>query len=52
MHSIVFDQLIPDVANYWKKGEVEELVLGLPLENVSVTPPPNNSGWILMGTKK
>lgn len=52
IHSIVFDQLIPDVANYWKKEEVLELVEGLSLENISVIPPPNNSGWILTAIKK
>lgn len=30
MHSIVFDQLIPKIANYWKKEEVEDLVNSLP----------------------
>lgn len=52
VHSIVFDQLIPDVANYWKKEEVMSLVAGLPLDSVSVTPPPNNSGWILTAVKR
>ena len=52
IHSIVFDQLIPDVANYWKKEEVAALVEGLSLESIIVIPPPNNSGWILTATKK
>ncbi len=52
VHSIVFDQLIPDVAHYWKEAEVRELVEGLPLTEVTVTPPPNNSGWILRGVKQ
>ena len=52
VHSIVFDQLIPDVANYWKQEEVRALVAHLPLIDVTVTPPPNKSGWILTGTKK
>ena len=30
MHSIIFDQLIPKIANYWKKEEVEELIKSLP----------------------
>lgn len=51
IHLIVFDQLIPDVANYWKKEEVRALVKGLPLEEVTIEPPPNNSGWILIGKK-
>jgi SAM-dependent methyltransferase len=52
IHSIVFDQLIPDVANYWKKEEVAALVDGLSLEEVTVSPPPNNSGWILTAIKR
>ncbi len=51
IHSIVFDQLIPDVANYWKKEEVAALTQGLPLSDISVNPPPNNSGWILRAIK-
>ncbi len=52
VHSIVFDQLIPRVANYWKKTEVEELVKDLPLHSLSISAPPNGSGWILIGEKK
>lgn len=52
VHSIVFDQLIPDIANYWKREEVVALTEGLPLDDILVTAPPNNSGWILTATKK
>ncbi|MCI0532586.1 class I SAM-dependent methyltransferase [bacterium] len=51
VHSIVFDQLIPDVAHYWREEEILALVKGLPLRDVRVIPPPNKSGWILIGTK-
>ncbi|MEK7118021.1 MAG: class I SAM-dependent methyltransferase [Patescibacteria group bacterium] len=51
IHSIVFDQLIPDVAHYWSKGEVRALIDGLSLTDVRILPPPNNSGWILTGRK-
>jgi SAM-dependent methyltransferase len=51
VHSIVFDQLIPDVANYWQREEVWALAEGLPLANIGVEAPPNNSGWILRATK-
>ncbi|QQR64941.1 methyltransferase domain-containing protein [Candidatus Kaiserbacteria bacterium] len=51
VHSIVFDQLIPDVAHYWKKEEVRALVADLPLTDITVSPPPNKSGWILVGIK-
>ena len=52
VHSIVFDQLIPDVANYWKREEVLELVAELGVTEVEVHAPPNNSGWILTAIKK
>ncbi len=52
VHSIVFDQLIPDVANYWKKEEVLALLEKLEVVDVSVVAPPNASGWILTATKK
>lgn len=51
VHSIVFDQLIPDIANYWKKEDVLALAGDLSLSGISVSAPPNGSGWILMGTK-
>ncbi|MFA6308031.1 MAG: class I SAM-dependent methyltransferase [Patescibacteria group bacterium] len=51
VHSIVFDQLIPDIANYWKKTEVEELFLNLGLKSVDIHQPPNKSGWIIIGKK-
>lgn len=51
VHSIVFDQLIPEVANYWKKEEVGALFADLGLASVDVHAPPNNNGWIAIGTK-
>lgn len=51
VHSIVFDQLIPTVANYWKKEEVEELAHAAGLKQVHVERPGNNMGWILTATK-
>lgn len=51
VHSIVFDQLIPDIAHYWKRDEVRELVEGLPLKDVAVEKTPEGTGWILTGTK-
>lgn len=51
LHSIVFDQLIPDVANYWKKSEVASLAVGLPLQDVVVEAPPNKMGWIMRARK-
>lgn len=51
IHSIVFDQLIPEVANYWKKEEVENLFSNLNLSNYKVQSPPNGSGWVVVGIK-
>lgn len=51
IHSIVFDQLLPTVANYWKRSEVESLLSGLGLKNYDIHSPPNGSGWIVIGTK-
>lgn len=51
IHCIVFDQLIPSVANYWKKSEVEALARSAGLENFSVKKPKNAMGWILTGKK-
>ncbi len=47
LHSIVFDQLIPDVANYWRRDEVRALAEGLPLREVRVEQTPEGTGWIL-----
>lgn len=51
VHSIVFDQLIPEVANYWRKEEVESLASKVPLSKFAVKKPDNGMGWILTGTK-
>jgi SAM-dependent methyltransferase len=51
IHSIVFDQLIPRVANYWSKKEVENLFAGLGLKSLSIAMPPNNMGWTVIGVK-
>lgn len=51
LHSIVFDQLIPTVANYWRKEEVEKLFAGLPLREYHVYRPANGMGWTAVGKK-
>lgn len=51
VHSIVFDQLIPEVTNYWSKGEVTNLAKHIGLSEVEVHAPPNKLGWILLGRK-
>ncbi len=52
VHSIVFDQLIPEVANYWSHDEVRKLVESFPLTQISVERPHNGMGWILKAIKK
>lgn len=52
INSIVFDQLIPDIANYWKKDEVRALIRGLSVTGVEVYPTPEGTGWILCATKQ
>jgi len=51
LHSIVFDQLIPTIAHYWKRDEVRALVAKLPLSSVTVEATPEGTGWILTATK-
>ena len=52
IHSIVFDQLIPDVANYWSKKEVLELFNKPEVKDLRIIRPQNNCGWTVMGVKK
>ena len=51
LHSIVFDQLIPTIAHYWKRGEVQELLAGLAVSGVTVEATPEGTGWILTAVK-
>lgn len=50
IHSIVFDQLIPRVANYWKKGEALSLFESKGLENIQIFRVNENS-WTVLGYK-
>lgn len=52
IHSIVFDQLIPEIAHYWSKEDVVSLFDGLGLESVDVHAPPNKNGWTIVAVKK
>ena len=36
LRSIVFDQMLPRIANYWRKSEVEDLMRNAGLQNVEV----------------
>ncbi|MFA6171569.1 MAG: class I SAM-dependent methyltransferase [Patescibacteria group bacterium] len=51
VHSIVFDQLIPEVANYWTKYEAESLLANAGLKDIRIFRPPNNCGWTVIGIK-
>lgn len=51
IHSIVFDQLIPEIANYWRKDEIEELFRNIGLSEFSVNRPENRQGWVIVGKK-
>jgi len=51
LHSIVFDQLIPRVANYWTREEVENLLKGLNLKDIDIHQPPNGNGWTIIAKK-
>ncbi|MBU3906865.1 MAG: class I SAM-dependent methyltransferase [Nanoarchaeota archaeon] len=51
LHSIVFDQLIPKIANYWKKEEAEGLLKKAELKDVQIYKVNNNS-WTVLGKKK
>ena len=52
IHSIVFDQLIPEVANYWTKQEAKQLLLDVEgLIDVNIYSV-NNLSWTVIGTKK
>lgn len=50
LHSIVFDQLLPEIARYYTEAEARDLVKHF--TNVSVYAPPNRNGWIVRGTKR
>lgn len=51
MHSIVFDQLLPKIANYWKKEEVLFLLKNKGLININIISVNKNS-WTAYGIKK
>jgi SAM-dependent methyltransferase len=51
VHSIVFDQLIPKIANYWKESEAKALFENQGFKNVK-TFHVNNNSWTVVGIKK
>ena len=52
IHSIVFDQLIPEVANYWTRSQVADLMEGVGLGQVRIYRPENDCGWTVIGVKE
>lgn len=50
IHSIVFDQLIPKIANYWKKQQVLDLFKKQGLKNIEIFRVNDNS-WTILGKK-
>jgi len=51
VHSIVFDQLLPEIANYWKKEEVLSLLEGKGLKDIKILHTNSNS-WTALGIKE
>ncbi|MSR71093.1 MAG: glycosyltransferase [Candidatus Taylorbacteria bacterium] len=51
VHGIIFDQLLPDVANYFSESEAKNLLLNSGFKNVTIITPPNKNGWIVRGRK-
>lgn len=52
INSIVFDQLIPRVANYWSNQEVGNLFSDLGLRDLKIILPPNKMGWTIIAKKE
>lgn len=50
LRSIVFDQMLPKIANYWTRAEVEALMTGAGLEEVRLAWV-NEISWAAIGTK-
>jgi len=52
VHSIVFDQLIPAVAHYWRKDEVQALFDASRYSSIEIHRPPHGTGWTAIAIKK
>lgn len=50
LRSIVFDQMLPSIAHYWSRDEVEALMRGAGLENVRLAWV-NEMSWAAIGTR-
>jgi SAM-dependent methyltransferase len=50
LRSIVFDQMLPRIANYWRRDEVESLMRKAGLTEIRVEPV-NNMSWSAVGVR-
>ncbi len=50
LRSIVFDQMLPSIANYWKKDEVLHLMKKTGLKNIKIAQV-NDMSWCAVGIK-
>jgi SAM-dependent methyltransferase len=50
LRSIVFDQMLPKIAHYWSRGEVERLMRGAGLADIKLAWV-NEMSWSAIGTK-
>ena len=50
LRSIVFDQMLPRIANYWKREEVEQLLRDAGLTDLRVVPV-NDMSWTAVGIR-
>ena len=50
LRSIVFDQMLPRIAHYWRRDEVEALMQKAGLTEIEVAPV-NNMSWSAIGTR-
>ena len=51
IHSICFDQLLPRIANYYRKDEARKLLVDVGLQNVEIYQCNGNS-WTVIGVKR
>jgi hypothetical protein len=50
MRSIVFDQMLPRIANYWRRDEVERLLIEVELTDIRIAHV-NGMSWTAIGTR-
>jgi hypothetical protein len=50
LRSIVFDQMLPHIAHYWRRGEVEALMKAAGLNDIQLVHV-NDMSWCALGKK-